>query len=448
MSRMRRLLDSTRGRNRRRGDQDTDVSGRDTNTVHPPPPLPLLPAERRPITPSATLTSSASDGLVAALGTFARLPPELRRHVLVAAFGDRALHLDLRLAPRGQRPNNSAFSQAESEHGRGLAPLSRSRVVTNGTVSVPAKETIWEWRWYSCVCHRVIPSGSPMEHRLLARGVSPYMWPHRDGCLKGEAMMCQLWPAASATGMEGQYTAKCDAAVGALGWLRACRQAYIEGAEVLYGTNAFCIESRDMLNALLGHPGSDSPNSNANQHLLLSHRLADIRSLELRLDVLLYGDLRVPALSRSEKNEMRQIPHLDGLKNLFPNLRSLVISFSDSLYNDRGFRPTARLPEIDRLLLQPLALAVAPYTPQLEKPVVVELPSNVFLDLKGLGLKEEHRGDEWADGRGTWLQYSIGDSFIYYIKQGVESELYWDHDGNARSVWDNLYRSRRTCCRS
>ncbi|KAI4601580.1 hypothetical protein KJ359_011710 [Pestalotiopsis sp. 9143b] len=442
MSRLRRLLDAARGRNQRRGDQDTEVSGCDTDTLQAPPPLPLLPAERRPITPPANLTASSADDLVAALGTFARLPPELRQHILVAAFGDRTLHSDLRLAPRGQGPNKSAYSQAISEHGGGHAPLSWSRAVMNEDVSAPAKDMAWEWCWYGCVCHRLIPSGSPMEHRLLARGVSPYMWPHRDGCLRGEAMMCQLWPVgSSATRLEGQHTATCDAAVGALGWLRTCRQAYIEGAEVLYGTNTFLIESRDLLDALLGRPDSDPLPRNGSRQLLVSHRLADIRSLELRLDVLL------PSLSPDdEKNKMRQLPHLAGLKNSFPNLCSLVISFSDSLYNDRGVRPMGRLPEIDRLLLQPLALVVASFTPQLEKHVVVELPSNVFVDLKGLGLKEEQRGDQWGDGRGTWLQYPIGDSFFYYIKQGVESDLYWDHNGNPRSAWANLAHSRRTCC--
>lgn len=49
--------------------------------------------------PATTATAATADNLVAALGTFALLPPELRRRVLVAAFGERTLHLDLRPAP-------------------------------------------------------------------------------------------------------------------------------------------------------------------------------------------------------------------------------------------------------------------------------------------------------------------------------------------------------------
>jgi hypothetical protein len=35
--------------------------------------------------------------------------------------------------------------------------------------------------------------------------------------------------------------------IGATGWLRTCRQAYVEGTEVLYGTNQFCIEGTCLL---------------------------------------------------------------------------------------------------------------------------------------------------------------------------------------------------------
>ncbi|WYZ42086.1 hypothetical protein EsH8_V_000981 [Colletotrichum jinshuiense] len=432
---MRRLVDKFRGRKQQRSDQEVESSER------PPPPLPLLPAQRtRPITPTATTTATTGDSLVAALGTFARLSPELRRHVLVAAFGERTLHLDLRLAPRGQRVNTGEFSEAPYEHGRGAAPLSWSRIVVPRDVPGETTETLksasflakakksweWEWRWYGCVCHRLLPHGSAMERRFTARGVSPYMWPHRDACLRGQAVMCQLWPTGPATdAMKVKNRGTCDCAVGALGWLRACRQAYVEGAEVLYATNTFILESRELLDAL------SSPD--IGPRLLLPQRLAMIGSLELRWEVLLFGDVSLPPLSRdSDKDRMRLVPNLASLLVAFPNLRSLVISFSGQLYNDPLVRPASRLPEIDRLLLRPFAAALAPLAPQLEKQVVVELPSNVFRDLKGLGLEEERRGDEWGDGKGSWLRYAIGDSDYYYIKEGEESDLHWDHEGNAR----------------
>ncbi|KAI8264449.1 hypothetical protein K4K58_012357 [Colletotrichum sp. SAR11_239] len=420
---MRRLLDAVRGRKQPRSEEEIDYS------ELPPPTLPLLPAQRpRPITPPATTaTPATADILVAALGTFALLSPELRRRVLVAAFGERTLHLDLRPAPRGQQPSPSTAHGVAHEHGRGAAPLSWSRIVaapavtgeTPPTTALSPSESYktrkktgpeweWEWRWYGCVCHRVIPRGSPVDGFIRARGRDPYVWPHRDGCLEGDAMMCELWPRGPAVdGMAFPERGTCDCAVAALGWLRACRQAYVEGVEVLYSTNTFFIQSRDSLEALLCPP-------NDGRRLFLPHRLAQIRSLELRCEFLLFGDFTLPFIARaSDKERMRLLPDLASLAVSFPNLRSLVVTFPNILDNERHADPDARLPEIDRLLLRPLALAFAHLAPQQEKHIVVELPSNVFRDIrgighrKGLGLEQEQRGEEWGDGRGLWLRTFI-----------------------------------------
>lgn len=442
---MRRLLNKIRGEKKRRNGQEIDSS------EQPPPLLPLLPARRqRPITPAAT-TAAATESLVAALGTFACLPPELRRRVLVAAFGDRTLHLGLRLAPRDKRANGSVTSAGKYEHGRGTAPLSSTRLAVVGW-GVPGEMMAgkyvgskiksdwpeWEWCWYGCVCHRLLPRGSAMERRIFTtRGRSPYIWPHRDSCIRGEAELCEAWPPPrpATAGTQAQVTGTCDYAVGALGWLRACRQAYVEGIDVLYVTNTYFLESRDLLDILMSSPPDPYPHiPDAGRRLLLPERLAVIRSLELRWEILLFGDLPPPSPWLDyNKDRMRLLPNLASLMIPFPNLRSLVVS-SEILYNDWRVRPAARLPEIDRLLLRPVALALAHIVPQLEKHAVVELPSNVFGDLKGLGLEEEQRGDEWGNGKGSWLRYPIGDSFYYYIKQGEESDLFWDHEGNHRSM--------------
>ncbi|KAF0321202.1 RES domain-containing protein [Colletotrichum asianum] len=436
---MRRLLDAVRGRKKPRSDQEIDYS------ELPPPPLPLLPAERpRPITPPATATAATADTIVAALGTFALLSPELRRRVLVAAFGECTLHLDLRPAPRGQQPSPPTVHGVAHEHGCGAAPLSWSRIVA---ASAAAGETLgmttlslsegyktkkkigpewgWEWRWYGCVCHRVIPRGSPMDRLIRARGRDPYAWPHRDGCLEGDAMLCEMWPRGPAVdGMAFPERGTCDCEVGALGWLGACRQAYVEGVEMLYATNTFFIQSRDLLEVLIFPPDDG-------RRLLLPHRLAQIRSLELRCEFLLFGDFTLPFIARaSDKDRMRLLPDLAGLVVSFPNLRSLIVTFPKILDNERHADPGARLPDVDRLLLRPLALAFAHLAPQQEKHIVVELPSNVFRDIrgighrKGLGLEQEQRGDEWGDGRGLWLRYAIDGSLYYYIKEGQESEIY------------------------
>ncbi|KAF6828318.1 hypothetical protein CPLU01_08593 [Colletotrichum plurivorum] len=362
---MRRLLDTLRGRKHRRKAEEPASE----------PPLPLLPAQRpRPITPTAITGDQ-----VTALGTFARLPPELRQRVLRAAFGDRTLHVDLRLAPPQRQRGNLAMAAAAYEHGAGSAPLRFT-----GT----DKENR-QWRWYGCVCHRLLPRDSAEERRIFtARGISPYIWPHRDACLHGEAVMCKVWAAG-----------ECECAVGALGWLRACRMAYAEGVEVLYATNAFVIESRDLLDASL-----------AGRRVVLPQRLSAVRELELRLEVMLFGD---PTLLNTEsKDKIQVLPHLAGLAAAFPGLLSLVI---------------------ESLLLRPLALAAERLAPQLERSVVVELPSNVFCDLGGLELKEERRVDEWGNGKGTWWRYPVGGSEGWYcVKEGVESDLFWDYQGRGR----------------
>ncbi|KAF4881387.1 hypothetical protein CGCFRS4_v015607, partial [Colletotrichum fructicola] len=264
-------------------------------------------------------------------------------------------------APRGQQPSPPTAPGAAHEHGRGAAPLSWSRIVvppavageTPATTASPLSEGYktrkktgpeweWEWRWYGCVCHRVIPRWSPVDRLIRARGRDPYVWPHRDGCLEGDAMLCELWPRGPAVdGMAFPERGTCDCAVGALGWLR--RQAYVEGVEVLYATTTFFIQSRDLLEALLCPP-------NDGRRLFLPHRLAQIRSLELRCEFLLFGDFTLPFIARaSDKERMRLLPDLADLAVPFPNLGSLVVTFPNILDNQRHADPDARLPEIDRL---------------------------------------------------------------------------------------------------
>jgi hypothetical protein len=146
----------------------------------------------------------------------------------------------------------------------------------------------------------------------------------------------------------------------------------------------------------------------------------------------------------------------------------LVLSFSGILYNDFQVRPAQVLNEIDCVLLRSIADAVARLPSQVQQQrVVVELPSNVFRDLNGddgapgLALEGEERGQEWGHGKGVWLRYplsapstvhpgkgkrvedktggGIDQGLFYYIKEGAESDLYWGHDGNARSLSHSLH---------
>lgn len=205
--RIRRLMHTFRGRNVERNQQD---DSRKTDKPIEPPALPFLPAQRPHL---LTPTASREFLVVATPGTiFASLPAELRRRVLIAAFGGRTLHIDLRLAHPRLPGTSAAATSGHGEHGGGAAPLSW-RYAADRT----APRT---WRWWSCVCHRLVPPGSRWERRVLARGVAPYRFPKHDGCIRGDAAFCQLWSSETAT-----VPARRRCAVGSLGWLLACRQA-------------------------------------------------------------------------------------------------------------------------------------------------------------------------------------------------------------------------------
>ncbi|CAH0050755.1 unnamed protein product [Clonostachys solani] len=374
----------------------------------PPPPPPLLPTDRpRPNTPP----DPSTPGQVDRLGTLSRLPAEICRQILTAAFGGRELHLDLRLVPRHWRPLHGRTG--ESAHGRGSAPWSGITPKFN-----PQDER--EWRWYGCVCHRQIPWRRPHSHS----------WPHHDACLVGEANLCSVYPPPP-----GMPAGSCDYIIGALGWLRTCRQAYVEGISVLYGSNVFILESQELLDLLL------DPAEVSRGHVVLPQHLALIKSLEVRIDTMLF---QRPGQDysggyRPNWNGRRSLPHLGGLKAAFPRLHFLVISFTEYLYDDGATRPAARLLELKNVLLEPLAEALAPFASTQKQPFVVELPIGVFSDLVDFsGFAREVREHRFAEGW-AWLRYPIRCSdkeLFYYIKQGTESGLYWDHQDRPRTYGD------------
>ena len=441
-SRIRRFFDTIRGRRSNLNQAENNNNNNNNNSSNPAetsplPCLPCLPSQRpRPLTPTAP-----SKNLVVALGTLATLPAELRRLVLVAAFGERTLHLDLRLSrPRRADCFDLLTRYAKNEHGLGSAPL--------GECAFPDHAAPPAWRWYGCVCHRLIP-------------LSTYVHPHLDECLRGRAN-CEDW--------------LWECRIGVMGWLLACRQAYAEGIDVLYSTNTFFLESTALFNVLF----CPTPRRTT-QQLLLPQRLASITSLELRWELLLWGQithqrgnlwtsdpLTTPLFA--DKGRAQLAAYLCYLGEAFPNLQTLVLAFTDSLYHDVQVRPVWALEEIDRLLLRPIADAIARLQ-HLQQQVVVELPSNVFDDLNGawtlkgspsLGLEVEKRGVQWpsAPGKTDWLRYPLSGATVYsagveggpveataggradqgrfyYIKKALESELTWDLGGRTGQYYEN-----------
>lgn len=169
-----------------------------------PPPLPLLPKERpRPITPTTSFNSFHIDPSDAVRGSpfFRVLPPEIRRKILQAAFGNRVVHVDLVYG----YPSIQSGESNKLNH-------------CNWNIStVPGDHGIYEprdlhrsrqWIWRGSTCHR----NPPVPGR-----VGDQVQPSQDICRFGQTphQACKLWP--------GDYPSKCF--VGAMGWLLSCRQA-------------------------------------------------------------------------------------------------------------------------------------------------------------------------------------------------------------------------------
>jgi hypothetical protein len=243
------------------------------------------------------------------------------------------------------------------------------------------------------------------------------------------------------------------------------------GLKALYSSNTFFIESSAALRALL------RPEARTSRQLLLPRRLDSITWLELRWDVRsLFGE-RTGAIDDRRhwhlaREDMAQaVAHLRHVGDTFPNVRRLVLSFGD-FYQDHRVRPAQILAEIDRVLLRPIADSVARLA-SLEHRVVVELPSNVFRVISGdkhelcgapgLPLETEERGGGWGEGKCVWVRYPLSgcpsaaghpakvagveddQGLFYYIKEGIEGDLYWDYSGKPRSTAFGIHAGGHGC---
>lgn len=169
-------------------------------------PLPFLPAQRPRVLTATSSTSREGVGpaqLFHNYGLFGRLPYELRRQILVEAFGGRTVHLDfahgypLVRAPRTSSDRTAGALTQHCGFGYDLAP----------DTAQPQG-----WQWFGCVCHRRAGySGSELEERCAANDLSRSTEPCDDRCLEGLNCVC------------GQTGPACF--VGIMGFLSSCRQA-------------------------------------------------------------------------------------------------------------------------------------------------------------------------------------------------------------------------------
>lgn len=169
------------------------------------PAVPTLPTDRAHQLELAQETGE--DGMASCDNSlfFQRLPPDVRRLILIEAFGDRIMHVDLQYRP--------------PRHGTGDV-ISGLRSALSGAFSYPGSAPAGQgqsrsWQWCGCVCHRD-PDWRVRHRRIRDASVSE---PMRDRCTEADghdgAQACDGWP--------GEKPLKCR--VGAMGWLRTCRQA-------------------------------------------------------------------------------------------------------------------------------------------------------------------------------------------------------------------------------
>ncbi|KAF5536909.1 hypothetical protein FNAPI_11588 [Fusarium napiforme] len=200
------------------------------------PEMPRLP-DPRPY----TLTPSPSQDQITTLAEtvlFFRLPLELRRKILIHAFGDRTVHMDLSLAHPLREPINDERSAYRSTNpadrfhhdAMHLWPYTKENLGLD-----TSRPKCWQWR--GCVCHRL-----PPPRFKITVNFHTIVKPADDRCCEGWAAYCALWT---------KRTDKPDSCwIGAMGWLLTCRQAYVEGTEVLYGANTIYISSKPLLTNL------------------------------------------------------------------------------------------------------------------------------------------------------------------------------------------------------
>lgn len=172
--------------------------------------------------------SASSRGKSKLTGTFfTLLPPEIRRRILMFAFGGRTLHMDISLrASPWQTPASMSewralyppTSDQVSWHHAGIITKSYRNGLPSGhrrrRMLIPGQR---KWQWFSCVCHR-FPAWGPDRLPLGRRKNHPwsrFYEPNEDLCLKGGGC-CESWQG-------GEWPGPC--LVGVTGFMYSCREA-------------------------------------------------------------------------------------------------------------------------------------------------------------------------------------------------------------------------------
>ncbi|KAJ9418891.1 hypothetical protein QL093DRAFT_2640864 [Fusarium oxysporum] len=308
------------------------------------PEIPLLPNPRsRLLTPSPSTEDIATQAQIAPVFT---LPPELRRKILDEAFDDRTIHIDLVL----KYPLRLQRSDRRYPEHRFTTNYGHCWPETSGNLCLDRSQPK-HWQWRGCVCHRL-----PPPQYCRDETVPGWEQPADDFCCEGESHHCELW-------VKTLKDPKC-CFKGVMGWLLSCRQAYVEGVEVLYGTNTVHLGSKALLDNLSA--------------LLLPQRLSIIPGLE---DVWSVGTHEHQGRAAPNQHQLEKILHV--LDTQFPSLSILHLGIRLDLpiVQMVNSRPTMQRAYLDGML-RILDEFVKRRKGCLRKPFILSITTSAWRDLE------------------------------------------------------------------
>ncbi|UKZ79780.1 hypothetical protein TrVFT333_007542 [Trichoderma virens FT-333] len=367
----------------------------------PIPPHPKLPTQRRGrLTPTASHESliAASNAATANSSFFTKLPIEIRRKILIEAFGGQTVHMDL-IYDHPPQPAEEQTEETLRKNG-GQRPHGNFNVNFHHGITCDRKNLRLddsqpkEWAWRSSVCHRNSPA-----HCHPGQGVQP----GEDYCRFGQSpwhIRCLGWP--------GEFPTKCQ--IGAMGWLCSCRQAYVEGIDVLYSTNTIHTASKEMILSLTS--------------ILLPQRLSSITSVELLWDFAPFPSIH-PEVVKPPLSDMASFhAFLNAIPSTFPAIRRLHISLQGRIYPTKTVNgSTSWDNNIDRVdeILHPVDDFVLKLKPDVRRDFSLGIPSSLYRSQRDRALKnndpveQDYRGQperHWRPLKGA------GESVGYWVWLG------------------------------
>ncbi|KAG8666728.1 hypothetical protein FPOAC1_011543 [Fusarium poae] len=335
---------------------ETRKSRRQKEKVAPTPQMPCLTSPR----PRVLTPSSSEQNLSLPLQSsplFSKLPTEIRRQILVFAFGDRTVHMDLVL----EHPTKPGANSSGQDYRHGNLSTRYGQTLDRSQPHI--------WKWKGCVCHRVVTP----QYRKILQSDEWVPQPADDHCCSGEADFCRMWTE--------HYGTNDACFIGVMGWLLACRQSYAEGVDVLYHTNTIHMSSKDLI--------SNLPN------LILPQRLSMMTSLEVvwLIDSEIRSRVSVP-----QHSDLNQI--LSILDTHFPKLQRLNLALKLKLYDI--------LPVEMEEMVKTLDLFVARRGQYLQEPITVSLASWAFEQLvrEVYRMAMEERGLDSFKSQ-SWLRHKV-----------------------------------------